>query len=180
MRALGVLLVAALLAGCSDPSSHKFDPSSGPSATGSMSGSGQPVQPIAPLPAVEVFNDTLTFPSASGGSAGSGSFDVPKGYANVTVTLVATGQCPGYVKGAGVAVTIGALDETIAVPPETFAEDSPAGYGAYGCAPFDYAQNGAHRSGTATMAWSVQAGTGALAAKGEFTGEALVVVVASA
>lgn len=179
MRTLAALVAMALLAGCSDSPSGKDDAldraSSGTSTT------KDDAAPQAPqLPPLEVFNATLTFPSASGGSAGSGSFDVPPGYGNVTVTLVATGQCPGYVKGAGVGVTIGALDETIAVPARDFAPDTPAvGYGPYGCAVNDYVMHNNHRSGTASMTWTVQPGTGSLEAHGEFTGEALVIVVAA-
>ena len=128
--------------------------------------------PVA-LPAIEVYNGTLTFASATGGSAGSGTFEVPKDYGNLTVTVTGFGDCPGYSKQGAIHITANGLDESLPVPFTALFGGAP-GSDAAGYEPSTDRVSEA----TAAVTWSVGPGTGSLQATGEFTGEARVVVVA--
>lgn len=182
-RVLGCMLMVVLLSGCSGGKSGG-DSDSGSSMTTSVTSSTATTAPpaTAALPPKEVYNNTLTFASASGGSAGSGTFEVPKGYGNLTVILTSTAQCPGYAKQAAVEVAAGGgLDESLPVPFIAFLQDSPVsdvgGYEPSSCSAADLAGN---RTGVATSTTNraVQPGAGTLQAAGEFTGSVRIAVVA--
>lgn len=180
-RRLGCVLVLVLLSGCSSKPDSAADAGNGTmSATPTPPGQGAAPAPVA-LPAIEVYNGTLTFASATGGSAGSGTFEVPKDYGNLTVTVTGFGDCPGYSKQGAIHITANGLDESLPVPFTALFGGAPgsdaAGYEPSSCSAADLATDRVSEA-TAAVTWSVGPGTGSLQATGEFTGEARVVVVA--
>ena len=172
------MLSLMMLSGCTS-NDAATNASATPEAMSSPTSSS--VQPVTLQP-IEVFNETLTFTSTLGGSAGSGNFVVPTGYGNVTVTLIAFANCPGYVRAAFVGITVAADEQNLAVPIDSALDGAPVedanGYVPYACAAIDYVQ-GRGRAIEAVVQWGVQPGTGSIAAQGEFTGNVLVIVIAS-
>jgi hypothetical protein len=153
---------------------------------GSSPSLGVKAPPLAKagLPPLVLFNDTLAFPYRGGGSAGSASFQVPKGYANLTVDVTGTTQCPGYIKDAAVEAKGSGALVSVAVLARTLLDQLPVGdvqgYRPIPCALVSYANGQTSVEATATgEAGGVSPSAWTLSAVGEFTGTARVVVTAS-
>lgn len=185
-QVLAALLAFTLLAGCSGaPAESPSASSSGPSASTSA-GAPATTTPKVPLEPKELYNDTLAFASVRGGSNGSASLTMPAGYGNVTLLVTGLADCPGYAKGAQVSLDGPTGTITIGVPlvraTGGVPVDDPAGYAAYACS-INGIVSGVqsmqrYSFGTSAGTLSAKAGSWSLAALGEFTGVAQVVVTA--
>ncbi len=176
-----LVVTLLLLAGCAGASTGT---TTAPGSQGTSSGSGTTgaqTPTAAPLMPKELYNDTVTFPSARGGSAGSGTFTLPAGYGNLTIAVTSLASCPGYAKDAAIAVT-GPADLSIPLPivraTGGVPVDDPAGYALYGCSINGITSQAPYSFGTATVTITAKPGSWTLAAAGEFTGTASVVVTA--
>ena len=178
MRALPLLLVALLLAGCSSSPGPAPAPQPDPVLVG-----GPAPEPAPPLPPVELYNGTLGFQPIMAGLPASETGTVAAGYLNVTVTITAEAQCPsGYLRAAAIGVDAGAGETLVPLPVTLFLDGMPVqdvgGYSPYGCSPADtVSPQFAAETVTAVLpmagtSWTVRAA-------GEFTGLARVVLTAT-
>lgn len=175
-----LVVALLLLAGCAGTSEDSSTSTTSGAATTSTSAV---VANKTVLPTLELYNDTLAFASAQGGSAGSGSFSVPAGYGNLTLDYIVVISCPGYGNNESIRVAGPADEYSLSLPFTNVLDGQPvgdiAGYKPAFCSLIDLATD-RMAEGIGVAFLPAAPGSWTLEAKGEFTGTVRLVATASA